>query len=951
MTSYQPIFAAGAPNFANERLQRVCYEVEFECQTNLHVGDGSVRKYERERSQIAISEHQKELSKSGADLIEAKPCYQAFSSTVHKGEEKLCIFGSTLRAAFRRHAEKSLAPKQWLSLFGRKDVEEEQQQGGCVIVHDAFPDVTDQQPTDMQHWSASRQSGLYTRNRLDNATHTAADGALFNIEYLGKGTKVVAHVVLLWPEPEDVENFDALISEFYFAESWGAFSSKDWGQVKIRKTSKTMEVIGTPATETQTSNLSIAPLPQEELADWLQIDLATRQPVHIGNPAAVKKQSRKGSRSLLDLDSVTMISDGQAIVPSTSFWGAFKSCCLRYTTSLVHAVNPLISIDEASQKADELCAFLGSTQRKALHCRGLIAEGVGTDNLFIQQFQARDNLTGANSDGALFGTASIPPETKLFGGSIHLPESLTHAELEILLGTFDLISIMGFRLGKDQAKGHGLCSLENADAIKKKLNNKISLATEKTPLSSLLSIKTDSDESDTASAKPVQLQTDKNSEHEQGGYPLLLEEHNNRESRLEKDHKVNPYSLMGLISHWTEDQGITIPSAIKDHSLRHDCYLQSLLSGKLTCELQVVSPTCVGNRHTKYGDEEQKPTEIESYKRSHKGISQAAIPASSLRGMLQHCASILSCSSLKHADEKGLNRIRAWQAEHSPGNLSLLPLDTKPIKGANPRQGLSPTELIFGVVGAERNNGEADKLASRVQLTDALFVGTTSDSTAKTPNMSDFLTLPYRGTPRVNPAAIAFEDRGLVRRLPTREHVDSSEMDVLKFLRTNPRPDRQHNYAKAQFILPPSRFRFELHFTNLRASELDLLLTAIDPLCKVKNHSGPPFQHKIGLAAGLGAGSVQLKVTEVEFLKLNPAQPEIGSTTQLESTKSVSELAVGNPLWVTEALQNYLNTTQSVPLKPREYALNRPKFRKIPAQKITKPLPRNNVGQFKTKSP
>ncbi len=114
----------------------------------------------------------------------------------------------------------------------------------------------------------------------------------------------------------------------------------------------------------------------------------------------------------------------------------------------------------------------------------------------------------------------------------------------------------------------------------------------------------------------------------------------------------NPYFFLPVTSGRSDTECVSFDD-IKDgktDNIRHDCYHPDFHSGKITCTLETVTPTFVGNRHTG-GIKSIRSGRYEHYKIN----GQPAFPANSLNGMIGSIMEALSRSAMRVIDNQPLS--------------------------------------------------------------------------------------------------------------------------------------------------------------------------------------------------------------------------------------------------------------------------------------------------------
>lgn len=114
----------------------------------------------------------------------------------------------------------------------------------------------------------------------------------------------------------------------------------------------------------------------------------------------------------------------------------------------------------------------------------------------------------------------------------------------------------------------------------------------------------------------------------------------------------NPYAFVPLSQIAETKRTCSAEIATGQHPfVRHDRWAEGALSGRIVCQLTLLSPTVVGNEHREHHEDDNNPklaTRVEPYCRVQaNGQSEYALPASSLRGMLSVVTETLSQSAMR----------------------------------------------------------------------------------------------------------------------------------------------------------------------------------------------------------------------------------------------------------------------------------------------------------------
>ena len=322
---------------------------------------------------------------------------------------------------------------------------------------------------------------------------------------------------------------------------------------------------------------------------------------------------------------------------------------------------------------------------------------------------------------------------------------------------------------------------------------------------------------------------------------------------------------------------------------RHDLWQAGRRSGTVTCQLRIISPTVVGNEHNG-----GNPTEVCQYTWNDK----PAIPANSLRGMISSLAETLSQSSLRvlHPD---------FHPAFADIDQDLQPWNEQRFLNS----GLTPAELLFGVVENNKKSDEDDQrnrkteehtrnLASRVRFYDAVLAAGEDPENVLAPPVvlrelsspkpkgyqgdgeekfkTDRPSLYFRGS-QADPE-ITYDD--------LREYLDNpnpashplphgrkfyllreklGQLDRATYeeqIKKGHDSQDEENKPQCQPIKPGTQFSFQVAFDNLSDAELTLLKKALMPASK----TGSKFYHRLGLGKPLGLGIVQVEIAATEYI-------------------------------------------------------------------------------------
>ncbi|HHS88798.1 MAG TPA: hypothetical protein ENJ26_00340, partial [Rhodobacteraceae bacterium] len=120
----------------------------------------------------------------------------------------------------------------------------------------------------------------------------------------------------------------------------------------------------------------------------------------------------------------------------------------------------------------------------------------------------------------------------------------------------------------------------------------------------------------------------------------------------------NPYFFLPVTSGRSDTECVPFDdiAAGKTDNIRHDCYHPDYYSGKISCTLETVTPTFVGNRHTG-GIKSIRSGHYEHYEIN----GQPAFPANSLNGMIGSLMEALSRSAMRVIDNQPLSERKYYK--------------------------------------------------------------------------------------------------------------------------------------------------------------------------------------------------------------------------------------------------------------------------------------------------
>ncbi len=328
----------------------------------------------------------------------------------------------------------------------------------------------------------------------------------------------------------------------------------------------------------------------------------------------------------------------------------------------------------------------------------------------------------------------------------------------------------------------------------------------------------------------------------------------------------NPYFFLPVTSGRPDNECVPFDdiAAGKTDNIRHDCYHPDFHSGKISCTLETVTPTFVGNRHIG-GIKSIRSGRYEHYKIN----GQLAFPANSLNGMIGSIMEALSRSALRVLDRTPYNeKKKKSRYEDAYDAFSVLPDNKNLLPWSSDRTHLTPAERILGVAAEETEGTKENKvsmLKGRIRFTDATSGQRDTErlpaqtlkilASPKPPNQYFYFHKAKNGDqdillPNGRKYYLHQQKETIESRTPTKK---------LRWWETR---DPGHTKTIHQKIIcrpvdEKQKFHFDIHFNNLSDAELGLLLTALNP--------GKEFVHRLGLGKPFGLGSVRVSITKLDF--------------------------------------------------------------------------------------
>lgn len=306
----------------------------------------------------------------------------------------------------------------------------------------------------------------------------------------------------------------------------------------------------------------------------------------------------------------------------------------------------------------------------------------------------------------------------------------------------------------------------------------------------------------------------------------------------------NPYRMVPI------RQGVSRSTPMMDERFRGQ-------SGRIHCHLENLTPLFVGKRRI-------SPTQF--LLRDGKCV----VPGSSLKGALRSLAEIIGggCFST-NARGRGDRYFKILDDSY---------------KACDDNRQLCITCRMFGMMG---RGPSASVLKGKVNLGDALM-------TANNVNKAKFeVVLMNHGARHTQfyetPGTGRFD--GLCRKMYFHQ---AKRTHSVPSIPGNIRKMMQGNIQQIEALLPGHQFDFEVQFTSLNSSELELLIYVLALEDNIQTtikqgqgelHLQGPMRHKIGFAKPLGMGSCRISIRRIEYL----CSPLTRFSSLREPVKSVLE--------------------------------------------------------------
>ncbi|HEV2719553.1 MAG TPA: RAMP superfamily CRISPR-associated protein [Thermoanaerobaculia bacterium] len=778
------------------------------------------------------------------------------SAVAVDAEGRAYLPGSSLKGALRswltRHADADLIA----SVFG--DERDDSAQAGKAEFHDAFCRGTAE--GDFRHvpyWDSQRRTGVTASVALDRWTRAAREQKLFHREYVPPG--VAFDVVITGQDLDEQQSAlllfalrafgrdsDAVTLGSETREGWGRFTwSGEVVQTFSEKDSWRGPWDAVPPLSDDDREALIRRLPASDIApEAIAIDLAFEGPFLVNEPSRAKPRS--GGETPLPDHAPRLDRSGAAVLPVSSFRGALRAQAERIVRTL--GGNACHSTDPATACSDiaKLCVT----------CRLFGAPGWASPLSFSpfrltnapqpyhQELVAIDRFTGGVSGKAKFDLDAVWKPS--FYGTIAIAERerIDDQALGVLALALRDLAEGDIPLGFGASKGFGQCH-----------------ATCSWPAAVDASACVEAFRKTIAPAPAAPLP-------EPGERDVVRQSDQPHAQAAPADDVFhNPYAFVPITRSRQGDLDIAAIRSERAGGVTHDLYAPATFSGRILCRLETETPMIVGARQE--GDENEQrnePKVVHPFLDPDSG--RAAIPSTTLRGVISSVAEAASNSALRILDDAALTYRSPVGRKRVDGSIheffrevsdELLPMNPA-------RKIVTPAEQLFGYVeievrGQTPAKNRATALAGRVRFSMARRDGTNApaddflDESILQPLLSpkppspNFYFRPKNGT---GPIA--------KRALTKREHVPQGRKMYLHApanWRRDGDGDRFSNRVRP--VREGRAFWFHVDVDNLSLGELGLLLYSLRPT--------PAFRHKMGMGKALGLGTV--RIDPVAILRVN----------------------------------------------------------------------------------
>jgi CRISPR-associated protein (TIGR03986 family) len=621
---------------------RYLISFQIELLSPMHLGTGEERPLTRE------------------EMPPDTPAEQArpFAALLAKGhDDRPVIPGASLKGLLRAKAAAVGMPAQLLTaLFGsERQTDAETSQPGCIEFRTAF--LVKACPPQIE-----------TRTGINRITRTVSDGQLFNQETLSPGEQFDVTLVLRSKGSAEIQALCHLLNRCTpdHPIQIGAHKRAGWGTAAVKGLA--VKVFGSeeasawwrdPAAESDWSRhakkMELPTIKEVWTAPSTHISLPLT--LAFDGPFAVRDSryhKPRGDTTLPDTRPRMRTINGAThpLLPATSLQGALRSQGERIHKTLSHsgAALPRAQVLAGQAPLDLIQITFGCEGWQGL--LGCCADFLGEPGtLQIEQdMLAVCRFTGGGQDSAKFRAAwfespRISGKLQLNSTRLHLlPPKTQQAVLGLLALIWRDLQEGDISFGMGRSKGWGLCQAPGLLDAWNGCVEKLSTSVEQT-LSALRAHATSALPAQPALAEALQpLPPAHQSTDEAVTARPATTGHAQPQSQAHKDRFHNPYAFIPLASPnstgWASWADVRLDPR---HPHRHDHYQG--LSGRLKVRLETVTPLFVGASQTE--GQHNQPNAAEHYRRSHQGSLQAAIPATSLRGMLSNLHESLTNSNLR----------------------------------------------------------------------------------------------------------------------------------------------------------------------------------------------------------------------------------------------------------------------------------------------------------------
>ena len=291
----------------------------------------------------------------------------------------------------------------------------------------------------------------------------------------------------------------------------------------------------------------------------------------------------------------------------------------------------------------------------------------------------------------------------------------------------------------------------------------------------------------------------------------------------------------GTTDFWNPYRWVTVSNRSVQHEVPNYHHTLSGISGRIWCELEALTPLLIGDGNA---------PNIEFVRHRHN--QQPYIPSTSLKGVIRSLAEVVGNGTVPFS--------KTVDTEHEPDNAR---------RGAVGGSQLDPVTRIFGYL----RQGDSSVFSGLLHFSDAEI-----STVVLSPGSWKHYTVVV-GQPKPNHGAFYPARTQRNQRKFYHHHPGATELTAA--------PHDIHHVNNVRPAPPGTCFEFTVDFTNLRDTELNLLLycleleeqvnVTLNPAALGKNQGAPsftfegPLRHKMGGAKPHGAGSVHIRITQMEL--------------------------------------------------------------------------------------